>query len=721
MPLQLAAEHTKRTGATISTRLSLPLAFVLCAALIALACGESASGGGLPPSTTDLASAAPTPDMRATVVAEITATALAQATATPTPTATPDTRATVVAEITATALAQPTATPTPTHTATPSPTNTPTPTPTHTATPTPTATPSPTPTNTATPTATPSPSPTPTPTATPTPTPTNTPPPTPAAPTPTSTPTIVEVVERVTPGVVQIITPDGGAGSGFIIASDGRVVTNEHLVGGSGRVTVRIPGAGSYEARVLGVDAIADLAIVDIEGGAGFTVLDMGDSDDLSIGEDVVAVGFPLDDMLGNAPTITRGVVSSMREFRGVDHIQTDAAINSGNSGGPLFNGAGEVIGVNTFVIRDEGGRSGNIEGINLAVSINEVKQRLPSLSLGESVGVTPTPTPTPEAATGRGQFLLESGEIPHDDDGNIETITTLYDVRDFSVSADFEVPYSQSVGTWSVGFLFRRSSLGNLSYIAITQSGRYNHYERRDGEDTRLASGSVSTWNRNVGYENRVTLVAIDGRGWLFVNSKYVTDLDLSNASERGGLGISTGFFTGDEVEGESTKVSDVAASALEKIHGPAHGSLTNGPHILIDNTVHVSSHLAYASVEFRTTGSESGLSALVLRSGQKLEDYFLLFYVSGHLWGMIYIPDGGSQVLESGSYNRSPTSNRLEMFYMGDTAIVYVNGKRLATTDISSVRKAGDIRIIAPIYYNTVNSTAQYENFVVYGLPTD
>ena len=528
----------------------------------------------------------------------------------------------------------------------------------------------------------------------------------------------------MTPGVVQIITPDGGAGSGFIIASDGRVVTNEHVVGGSGRVTVRIPGAGSYEARVLGVDAIADIAIVDIEGGGGFTVLDMGDSDNLSIGEDVVAVGFPLDDMLGNAPTITRGVVSSMREFRGVDHIQTDAAINSGNSGGPLFNGAGEVIGVNTFVIRDEGGRSGNIEGINLAVSINEVKQRLPSLSLGESVGVTPTPTPTPEAATGRGQFLLESGELPHDDDGNIETITTLDDVRDFSVSADFEVPYSQSVGTWSVGFLFRRSSLGNLSYIAITQSGRYSHYERRDGEDTRLDWGSVSTWNRNVGYENRVTLVAIDGRGWLFVNSKYVTDLDLSNASERGGLGISTGFFTGDEVEGESTKVSDVAASALEKIHGPAHGSLTSDlPDSLNtsnNNVASVNSRLVYARVEFRTTQSVSSSISLTLWPDPARRGNFLLFYASSHsLWRLYYSADGESQSLGSGFYYRSRTSNRLEMFYMDDNAVVYVNGERLNTTDISSVREPGDAGILAAVYFSEVTSTAQYENFVVYGLP--
>ena len=532
----------------------------------------------------------------------------------------------------------------------------------------------------------------------------------------------MEVVERVTPGVVQIITPDS-VGSGFIIASDGRVVTNEHVVGVHRRVTVRIPGAGSYGARVLGVDAIADIAIVDIEDDGGFTVLDMGDSDRLSIGEDVVAVGYPLDDMLGNAPTITRGVVSSVRKFVGVEHIQTDAAVNPGNSGGPLFNGAGEVIGVNTFIIRDAGGQSGNIEGINLAISINEVKKRLPSLSLGESVGVTPTPAPTPEAVTGSGHFFLESGELPHEKDGNIESITALEDVRNFSVSAGFKVPYSESVGKWSVGFIFRNPTRNNLSHIAITQSGRYSHYERRDGEDARLAGGSVPVWNRKVGYENRATLVAVEDRGWLFVNSKYVTDLDISGAGERGSLKIATGLFTGDEVEGETTRVSDVAAFELEKLHGPSHGSLTNDltdlANNLGNNIAAVNSRLGYASVEFRANEISFSASALALwRDPSNLEDETLFFYVNGHgAWGII--TQHGD--IESSSYEMSPTSNRLEMFYMDDTAVVYINGEYIETADISSVEKSGDIGILTVIYYSEVNSTVQYENFVVYGLPTD
>jgi len=531
------------------------LALALCVSLLVLACGEPAPAAVSSP-VESLPSAAPSPDTRATVVAEITATAIAKPTETPIPTATPNARATVMAEITATALAKPTATPTPTNTATPTPTLTPFPTATFTAAPTVTNTPTATftdadehrdahATNTAT--------------ATPSPTATNTaaPPPTPRAPTPTSTPTLVEVVERVTPGVVQIITPDGGTGSGFIISSNGRVVTNEHVVGSYRRVTMRIHGADSRDGRVLGVDAIADLAIVDIDGGGGFTVLDMGDSDDISIGEEVVAVGCPISDMLGESPTITRGVASSVRKSGGVEYIQTDAAVNPGNSGGPLFNGAGEVIGVNTFVIRDIGWEGGDMQGINLAVSINEVKKRLSSLSAGESVGVTPTPAPTaapaPQPRVNSGRFYLESAELRHDDDESIEAITAFTNVRNFDIDANFHVPYSSSVGDWSVGFSFRRESNGNASFVVITNDGRYFHYERNGGEsaivDEALVTDWGADWNAGIGEENNVSLTVIESMGWLFINHALFTDLDLSGSSERGGLQAITGFFEGDEV----------------------------------------------------------------------------------------------------------------------------------------------------------------------------
>lgn len=186
------------------------------------------------------------------------------------------------------------------------------------------------------------------------------------------------MIQSVSPSVVQIIT-GASFGSGFIVSADGLVVTNAHVVGGFASVRVIVSGGGGYAAHVLGVDNLADLAVLYITDSREFQPLALADSDSVSLGEAVVAMGFPLGDSLGDSATITRGVVSSKRRFDGVEHIQTDAAINPGDSGGPLLDSAGAVIGVNTYNIRREGGRI--IEGIGFAVAINEAKARLPALS----------------------------------------------------------------------------------------------------------------------------------------------------------------------------------------------------------------------------------------------------------------------------------------------------------------------------------------------------
>ncbi len=241
------------------------------------------------------------------------------------------------------------------------------------------------------------PTPTPTPTATLTPTATPTPQATPIA---VGTPTIAELVRNVEDGVAQIITLTSG-GSGFIIDSEGRVVTNQHVVGGNRSVTVRLSDGSEYRAAVLGVDPVADLAVVDMDGGENLRALTLGDSDTAQIGEEVVAIGYPLGFQLGQSQTVTKGIISARRTFGGggVEHFQTDAALNPGNSGGPLFNRAGEVIGVNTSGIeRTPDGRP--VIGISFAVSINEVKARLDDLKGGVGVEPSGSPTPVPTPVT---------------------------------------------------------------------------------------------------------------------------------------------------------------------------------------------------------------------------------------------------------------------------------------------------------------------------------
>ena len=147
--------------------------------------------------------------------------------------------------------------------------------------------------------------------------------------------------------MVQIITITS-SGSGFIIDSDGRVVTNQHVVGGNRSVTVRMRDGAEYQAGVLGVDVVADLAVVDIAPEIALTPVPLGNSSLVQVGEEVFAIGYPLGFQLGQSQTVTMGIISSKRNYDGVEHLQTDTAINPGNSGGPLFNRAGQVIGVNT-------------------------------------------------------------------------------------------------------------------------------------------------------------------------------------------------------------------------------------------------------------------------------------------------------------------------------------------------------------------------------------
>jgi serine protease Do len=165
-------------------------------------------------------------------------------------------------------------------------------------------------------------------------------------------------------------------GSGVIVDADGYILTNQHVVGGATDIRITLTDGREFEARLLGDDARFDLAVLKIEG-EDLPVADLGDSDDLMIGEWVVAIGNPFGHFLNDPhPTVTAGVVSALHrdvlaegESNAIykDMIQTDAAINPGNSGGPLVNSVGEVIGINSFIFTVSGGS----QGVGFAIPIN--------------------------------------------------------------------------------------------------------------------------------------------------------------------------------------------------------------------------------------------------------------------------------------------------------------------------------------------------------------
>jgi len=275
--------------------------------------------------------------------------------------------------------------------------------------------------------------------------------PAPVAP-PAGYPDFAALAERVTPAVVSVYTEDvvkpqdmrrfhqdmdpfefffgpgmprpdmrrqqkrTGAGSGFFISSDGLIVTNNHVVENAEKIKVRLADSTELTAKVVGRDAATDVALIKVEGKGPFTPLSLGDSDAVRVGEWVMAVGNPL----AMEHTVTVGVVSAKGRALGLSEatrsfenfIQTDAAINLGNSGGPLVNLRGEVVGMNTAI---------NAAGQNLgfAIPVNTVKAVVPQLKAKGKVvrgylGVT---------VTNVDQKAQESFKLPSRDGALVESV----------------------------------------------------------------------------------------------------------------------------------------------------------------------------------------------------------------------------------------------------------------------------------------------------------
>jgi serine protease Do len=208
---------------------------------------------------------------------------------------------------------------------------------------------------------------------------------------------VVQAAEKVGPTVVSILSSHGedaqwgrsfGLGSGVIFQKAGnkvRIVTNNHVIEGSTRLEVITATGERKTATLVGSDQISDLAVLEVDGSGIQQIADFGDSDQLKPGETAIAIGNPLG--LGYAPTITKGIISWPKRSipvslgRGgepdweMDVIQTDAAINSGNSGGALVNLEGQVIGINTLKVADYG-----VEGLGFAIPINQVRTVIDSL-----------------------------------------------------------------------------------------------------------------------------------------------------------------------------------------------------------------------------------------------------------------------------------------------------------------------------------------------------
>jgi putative serine protease PepD len=201
--------------------------------------------------------------------------------------------------------------------------------------------------------------------------------------------TVEAVAQKVSPSVVQLQVQGGsaaGEGSGFIISSDGLIVTNNHVVevaADNGKITAVFADGSTAPATIVGRDPTSDVAVVKADGKSDLPIVDLGSSDSLKVGQGVVAIGSPFE----LAGTVTSGIVSSLQrptraggedgsQATVMDAIQTDAAINPGNSGGPLVNMQGQVIGINSAIYSPQSGNGqGGSVGIGFAIPINQARR----------------------------------------------------------------------------------------------------------------------------------------------------------------------------------------------------------------------------------------------------------------------------------------------------------------------------------------------------------
>jgi len=192
-------------------------------------------------------------------------------------------------------------------------------------------------------------------------------------------PAVGEVYASQGPGVVSVdVVSDVGpaGGSGFVLDDNGHVITNQHVVEGANEVTVRFSGGARRDARIVGEDPSTDVAVLEVDAPRDtLRPLTLGDSDSLEVGEPVIAMGNPLNVGLSVTTGIVSGIgrpIKAPNNYTIDDAVQTDAAISSGNSGGPLMDARGTVIGINSQVA--SGGTTGVAQGVGFAVPINTVK-----------------------------------------------------------------------------------------------------------------------------------------------------------------------------------------------------------------------------------------------------------------------------------------------------------------------------------------------------------
>ena len=528
------------------------------------------------------------------------------------------------------------------------------------------------------------------------------------------------MVDQVRPAVVRV---QGGSGVIFEARGEtGYVVTNHHVVAGFNEVTVIVNDSDSYRGSVLGTNDVSDLAVVRICCGS-FQTLSFGDAATLQAGDEVVAMGYPLG--LPGEATVTQGIVSAVRYYPShqSEVIQTDAAINPGNSGGPMLSTSGEILGIITF--RYESTGSGRpVDGLGFAISEQTVQQQVRSLQAG-TPAATPTAyarsTPTPDRQQAS-TFGPVNGELRHDpSSGFIEDEYANVFIGDMVVEATFVNPYSAASNRWDYGFILRDSGLGSAAvHVVVMSSRRWSVLAGDEPPRDVIGEGTLTTFDTSAGGRNHLRFVAIDERGWLFVNDEFVSTLDLSAVTGAGDVAVITGAFEGNMVAGAVTRFEDFEGNQLSRRYGPAQGKIQKEPGGIGYHPSRVNTRDLVVEAEFANPQGSDWDYGFVIRNPEY--NHLEVIGLTNLAWWFHETRDIGddeytrvaSGYLADAGISLLSRNNLLVMAFEG-TGWFFLNDRLVARLDLSHNQATGTVGAMGDFFLSHQGSPS-FEDFNVW-----
>ena len=511
-----------------------------------------------------------------------------------------------------------------------------------------------------------------------------------------------------------------------MVDAAGYILTNEHVINGQSRLTVVFDNGARLTPTIIASDATRDIALLKVTAAGTLTVLPFATV--VRQGDEVVALGHPLN--LGESMTITRGIVSAFRDIRGVSYIQTDAAINLGNSGGPLLNISGEVVGMNTSNQRDIQGQNFLAQGIGFAIKFDVLSTRLAAMKAGGPA--TPTPTPAPIGTqTPTYLFGPEDGSITHNTrDGSIDTYRANVLVSDAVIEARFINPYSAEEGTWSSGYLFRNGSNNvEVFHIVVVASNGAWYHNLRTGHvnaEQELAADFSTHINTSPRGSNHIRIIANGADGWLIINGAFVATLDLGGLTGAGSVSAVSSYFQDDGLAGKSTRFEDFTIRPMKMVFGPTDGTISHNFadskidtyrsfEILKDGMVEVNFVNPFA------TSQGTWSNGIFLRS-QGVGGFHAVIVTESGRWYHWLSSDNFDAAVKDAISSHVSTSrtgrNQIRIIALGSECWLFINGVFVDKLDLSGLTESGDISAFTSFFTGDgiAGRSTRFEDFAIW-----